>query len=64
MSMNKRFDIARKIKAMKVGDQFTVNTQNDRQQVMNISNALRGAGAIEFQIITRRNGKAWKVVAI
>ena len=62
--MNKRFTLARKIKSMKVGDQFTVDTVNDRQQVANISNALRAAGVIEFQVITRRNGKCWKVVAI
>lgn len=52
-----------KLKAMKPGDQFTVETSRDRATLLNAANTLRMAGTIEFQLITRKIEDGFLIVA-
>lgn len=52
-----------KLKAMKPGQQFTVETSKDRATLLNAANTLRMAGIIEFQLITRKIEDGFLIVA-
>lgn len=57
--------IAAKIKAMKVGQNFTVQTETERQTASKDAKTLRRAGVIDFDIVTKAiEGGGWKVSAI
>jgi len=62
--MSKDLNIAAKIKALKIGQSFTVKTKSERENVCRIAKNLRDAGAIEFDIVTRENSGGYKVAAI
>jgi hypothetical protein len=63
--MSKQFAIAQRIKAMKLGDSFTVATERERQGASKAAKVLKSAGVIAFDLVTKEteDGK-FKVVAI
>ena len=61
--------IAAKIKALRVGGSFVVYDNKDRQLAQRQAKALKDAGVLLAQIVTRtstdKNGKqCWKICAI
>lgn len=62
--MSKQFSIEQQIRRMKQGDSFHVNGEKERQNACRAAKTLRKAGVIDFQVITRKDGDQFKVVAI
>lgn len=64
-SMKRDLNLAQKVKALKVGQHFLVDSEKQRQAASRIAKSLRDAGVIEFQVVTKRwyDGK-FKVCAI
>lgn len=58
-------EAASRIRAMKLGEQFTASTNKDRIVLLKVAKTLKAAGIIEFQIVTRDDGNGgFTVVAI
>lgn len=62
--MSKQLSIAKQISSLKRGQFFHVTGKSARQNVCRIAKALRDAGLTELQIVTRKDGSKFKVVAI
>lgn len=52
------------IKALKIGEHFTVRTEYERQSASRAAKVLKRAGVINFDVVTRRDGKRFKIAAI
>lgn len=62
--MKQKINIAQKVKDMKVGESFMVQTESERQSVCKIAKCFREAGLITFDVVTKFDGKQFKVAAI
>ena len=62
--MSKELSIARQVRGLKIGQPFTVKTDKERQKVCRIAKALKDAGVITFDVVTKRDGDLFKVAAI
>ncbi len=62
--MSKEMNIAMRVKALKTGKFFMVATEKQRQEVCRAAKLLKDAGVIEFDVVTKREGDAFKVAAI
>lgn len=62
--MGKQLNIAQKIRGLKVGEHFHVETEKERQEASKAAVTLRKAGVIEFEVITKQDGDRFKVAAI
>lgn len=62
--MKQDLNLAQRIRGLKAGKPFTVPTEKDRQSVCRIAKSLKDAGVIEFDVVTRKEGDAFKVAAI
>lgn len=60
----KPLSMATRIRAMGKKGEFNVKTKNERKQALTIANLLRQAGAIDYQVVSRKNGKEFKIAAI
>jgi len=49
----KRLTLASRIRKMKIGEVWTLDTPGERAKVLAISKNLRDAGVIDFQITTK-----------
>lgn len=62
--MKQDLNLAQKIRALKTNKSFTVVSEKDRQTVCRIAKCLKDAGFIEFDVVTKKEGDAFKVAAI
>lgn len=62
--MSKETLIASKIKALKASKGFTVNSISERQNVCRVAKILKDNGIIDFDVVTKSEGKSFKVAAI
>ena len=62
--MGKELSLAQRIRALKIGQQFTVATEKERQQASRVAKSLKDAGVIQFDVVTKRDGEVFKVAAI
>jgi hypothetical protein len=62
--MSKQQQFIKQIKALKASKGFTVTTEADRQSVCRAAAELKRYGVIEFDVVTKREGDAFKVAAI
>lgn len=58
-----QMEAVQKLKAMKPGQQFTVDSKRDRATLLNTAKTLRNAGVIEFQLVTRANDSGGFIIA-
>lgn len=56
--------MAARIRAMGKRGEFNVKTKNERKQALTIGNLLRQAGAIDYQLVSRKTGDGFKIAAI
>jgi hypothetical protein len=62
--MSKESQLAAKIKALKRGTSFSVDTEAERQTVCKEATRLRRYGVIDFSVVTRAENGKFKVAAI
>lgn len=62
--MKKDIELAQKVRALKVGQQFIVSTERQRQRVCRVAKSLRDSGAINFRVVTREENGLFTVAAI
>ncbi len=62
--MSKETSIANKIRALKASKGFVVTSESQRQNVCRVAKLLKDAGVIEFDVVTKKEGDAFKVAAI
>lgn len=62
--MGIELNLAARIKNLKFGKPFYVKTEADRVKVCKIAKNLKDAGAIEFTVVTAKEGERFKVAAI
>ncbi len=62
--MSKQQKFIQKIKALKASKGFTVATESDRQSVCRAAAELKRYGKIDFDVVTKKEGDAFKVAAI
>lgn len=62
--MKPDLNLASKIKNLKLGEHFMVGSEQERQAVCRTAKVLKEAGAIAFDIVTKKDGKKFKVAAI
>lgn len=62
--MSNELNLAARIKNLKFGKPFFVKTKSDQVKVCKIAKTLRDAGAIEFTVVTLKEGDRYKVAAI
>ncbi len=62
--MSKETNFSDKIKALKASKSFIVTSESDRRQVCRLAKMLKRHGLIEFNVVTRKEGDAFKVAAI
>ena len=58
----KDIEIAAKIKRMKVGQSFTVETSRDRGSFSRVACLLRNFGEIKIRVVTRRDKETGKFI--
>lgn len=63
-SVSNKFNIARRIKNLKIGEWFYVAGEKERQLASKECATLRRAGIVEFDVTTRRQGDGFTVIAI
>ena len=64
MKNKEQLNVGAKLKALTPGVPFFVQTEYQRQQVIRVAKALKQCGAIEFDVITKKEGNQFKVAAI
>lgn len=62
--MKTKMHMAKRVRSMKIGEQFMVFTHKERQAVCRVAKSLKDSGAIEFDVVTKRDGNKFKVAAI
>ena len=55
--MSKKLEIARKIRALKPGGFFTVESESERQRALKDAKSLLHAGVIDFRVTTEPDFK-------
>jgi hypothetical protein len=53
----KRLTLAARIRAMKIGDTFSVETGGERAKILAVAKTLRDAGVIDFLMHTKPSEK-------
>lgn len=64
LQMSKQVEMASRIKNLKPGKFFLVSNKTDRMLAIRTGKLLHDIGQIEFTIVTREEGKGFKVAAI
>lgn len=62
--MSKQNKFIQQIKALKTSKGFTVTSESDRQSVCRAAAELKRYGQIDFDVVTKKEGDAFKVAAI
>lgn len=62
--MSKNLSMEQRIKKLKPGESFFVDTESERQNANRVAKVLKRAGFIEFDVVTKSDGDRFKVAAI
>lgn len=61
----KLIEIAKRVRGLKIGQQFVVKTERERQTASKVGKSLKDSGAINFDIVTKADDSGgFKIAAI